>query len=306
MSRSRVVRLPRCWDGDALGLGRRARDAEARLGVRVRRGGVRERELLHRADRRAGRGRAVDVPGDGEAGVRDGTGVGGRLRVSGGGGRREVGTRQGRGGWAETRWMGGDAGGRGWRTRGGGGGDARGGRRREGARTVHVAKVRASIANAVEVQTRRAGAGARARARPARGAARDAIAELDRCATSRSKTARGGNPRAASPAPRRDALRRLRRRRGSPGDEMARARPPCSPRSETTERARSSVQPPARRLSTGTRAARSTAMTRAGVTNRSTSYGPDATSNDACPLKNVTAQQNVKSFPTRCAYVIKS
>ena len=164
MSRSRVVRLPRCWDGDALGLGRRARDAEARLGVRVRRGGVRERELLHRADRRAGRGRAVDVPGDGEAGVRDGTGVGGRLRASGGGGRREVGTRQGRGGWAETRWMGGDAGGRGWRTRGGGGGDARGGRRREGARTVHVAKVRASIANAVEVQTRRAGARARARA----------------------------------------------------------------------------------------------------------------------------------------------
>ena len=243
MSRSRVVRLPRCWDGDALGLGRRARDAEARLGVRVRRGGVRERELLHRADRRAGRGRAVDVPGDGEAGVRDGTGGGGRLRALGGGGRREVGTRQG------FSVMGGDAVGRGWRTRGGGGGDARGGRRREGARTVHVAKVRASIANAVEVQTRRAGAGAGARARPARGAARDAIAELDRCATSRSKTARGGkgNPRAASPAPRRDALRRLRRRRGSPGDEMARARPPCSPRSETTERARSSVQPPARR-----------------------------------------------------------
>ena len=240
MSRSRVVGVTRCWDGDALGLGRRARDAEARLGVRVRRGGVRERELLHRADRRAGRGRAVDVPGHAEAGVRHGAGVGGRLRSSG----KRRGKEGGRDTSGEGR-RGGDAVGRGWRTRGGGGGDARGGGGGEGARTVHAARVRASIAIAAEVQLRRAGASARAR--PARGAARDAIAELDKGTTSRSKTARGGNPRAASPAPRRDALRRLRRRRRSPGDEMARARPPCSPRSETTERARSSVQPPARR-----------------------------------------------------------
>ena len=132
---------------------------------------------------------------------------------------------------------------------------ARGGGRGEGGRTVHAARVRASIAIAAEVQPRRAGASARAR--PARGAARDAIAELDKGTTSRSKTARGGEgvPRAASPASRRDALRRLRRRRRSPGDEMARARPPCSPRSETTERARSSVRPSrAEVLSIGSRA----------------------------------------------------
>ena len=173
---------------------------------------------------------------------------------------------------------------------------------------MHVAKVRASIANAVEVQTRRAGAGAGAgaRARPARGAARDAIAELDRCATSRSKTARGGNPRAASPAPRRDALRRLRRRRGSPGDEMARARPPCSPRSETTERARALCSHP-RGGVVDWHARGSKHRDDARWSNKQIDeLRPDATSNDACPLKNVTAQQNVKSFPTRCAYVIKS
>ena len=164
-----------------------------------------------------------------------------------GGGRG--GGRQGRGDGAETRSPAREADARRGRRR------PRGGGRGEGARTVHAARVRASIAIAAEVQPRRAGASARAR--PARGAARDAIAELDKGTTSRSKTARGGEgiPRAASPAPRRDALRRLRRRRRSPGDEMARARPPCSPRSETTERARSSVRPSrAEVLSIGSRA----------------------------------------------------
>ena len=124
--------------------------------------------------------------------ARRGEGGGGRSGHVRGGvdGRR-------RDGWAETR-AGEDGG------RAAGEEATRGGRRREGARTVHVAKVRASIANAVEVQTRRAGA--RARARDPRGAPRatpsPSWTDARRRAPRRPAEATPGRPR-----PRRDEMR---------------------------------------------------------------------------------------------------
>ena len=197
MSRSRVVGVPML--GWGCSRARKTRPgAEARLGVRVRRGGVRERELLH--GRIVARDAVAPSTSQETAKQVSETGPAWEGACARRGGGREAGhvrggvdgRRRGRARMADARR---------------GGGDARG-ERREGARTVHVAKVRASIANAVEVQTRRAGAGAGAgaRARPARGAARDAIAELDRC----DDVALQDGPRRQRPGrprPRRDEMR---------------------------------------------------------------------------------------------------